>query len=49
LGVWPGIVKLTQKLHVCAVKRGLLKVLGFHEPQYFRYSQPLSFPQGEGV
>jgi len=23
--------------------------LGFHEPQYFRYSQPLSFPQGKGI
>jgi hypothetical protein len=44
-----GIVKLTQKLHVCTVKRGLWRVLGFHEPLYFRYSHPLSFPQGEGV
>jgi hypothetical protein len=23
--------------------------LGFHEPLYFRYSHPLSLPQGEGV
>ena len=37
------------KLHICAVKRGLKRVLGFHEPLYFRYSQPFSFPQGEGV
>jgi hypothetical protein len=38
-----------KKLHVCAVKRGLERILDFHEPLYFRSSCPLSFPQGEGV
>jgi hypothetical protein len=43
------MVKFTQKWHVCTVKRGLERILGFHEPLYVRYSRPLSFLQGEGV
>ena len=38
---------LTQKLHVCAEKRGLQRILGFHEPLYFRYTSLSAFPEGK--
>jgi hypothetical protein len=44
-----GIVKLTQKIaHLCSKER-TIEDFGLSRAQYFRYSQPLSFPQREGV
>ena len=44
-----GIVKLSQKItHLCSKER-TRESFGLSRTPLFRYSHPLSFPQGEGV